>query len=99
MKYIPVEQNSKKNIASVITQYQTIKQEGRLLMVEFTSLGDYLHLLRAASQILSPLGNRVILYLAAAVSDFYIPADKMVIKERCFYFIYLLTEHHWSQSR
>lgn len=50
-------------------------------MIDFASLVDYLHLLRAASLIMDRLGNKAFLYLAAAVSDFYIPKDKMVMNK------------------
>lgn len=49
----------------------------RLLCIPFTSVVEYLFLLRAAALSLSPAGRRAILFLAAAVSDFYIPADEM----------------------
>jgi len=48
----------------------------RLLEVSFTSLSDYLWLLRLASQVLNAHA-RSILYLAAAVSDFYVPAQHL----------------------
>ena len=43
------------------------------------TLSDYLFLLRASSEALSPLGRNVMFYLAAAVSDFYIPDNELVI--------------------
>ena len=43
------------------------------LSIPFTSVVDYLFLLREASLALAPAGRRALLYLAAAVSDFYIP--------------------------
>ena len=46
-------------------------------MVPFTSLVDYLWMLRVLCEKLSNMGPRVMLYLAAAVSDFYIPASEM----------------------
>ncbi|XP_045209920.2 phosphopantothenate--cysteine ligase-like [Mercenaria mercenaria] len=64
-------------LLDIIHKYQSVQKEGRLLMVEFTSLVDYLHLLRASSLIMSSLGKNAFLYLAAAVSDFYIPKNKM----------------------
>lgn len=38
-------------------------------------------LLRAACECLAAFDKRAVLYLAAAVSDFYIPSDKMVTFE------------------
>lgn len=72
-----VKEDQSKELQPVFEKYQRVKDEGRLLLVEFTTVVDYLHLLRAASQILSQLGKNAFLYLAAAVSDFYIPRDKM----------------------
>jgi len=48
-----------------------------LLEISFTTLSDYLWLLRSASKLLSEHGRSSLLYLAAAVSDFYIPADHL----------------------
>ena len=56
------------------------KYENNLCTISFTSLSSYLWLLRSASQHLSlpvhPAGPSL-LYLAAAVSDFYIPAQQL----------------------
>ena len=58
------------------------KYQNNLCKVSFTSLSDYLWLLRSASQQLAttaednPSVHRL-LYLAAAVSDFYIPAIQL----------------------
>ncbi|KAH8023115.1 hypothetical protein HPB51_010899 [Rhipicephalus microplus] len=49
----------------------------RLLQISFTSLTDYLFLLKACAVALRPLGSRALLYLAAAVSDFYVPPENM----------------------
>ena len=49
----------------------------RLLEIPFESLSDYLYLLRMICLRLNSFGNRVLLYLAAAVSDFYLPVDAM----------------------
>lgn len=57
--------------------YQKVKSEGRLLWVTYTTLSDYLWLLRAATICLQERAPKALLYLAAAVSDFYIPPDKM----------------------
>ena len=80
---------------SIVKQYQQVKQQGRLLMLEFTSLVDYLHLLRACSLALDCMGNQASLYLAAAVSDFYIPKDKLVgehnlVVVKCLFLVKIL---------
>jgi phosphopantothenate-cysteine ligase len=43
----------------------------------FVTVNDYLWLLRAVSQELSVLGRNAMYYLAAAVSDFFLPRQKM----------------------
>eukprot|EP00096_Caligus_rogercresseyi_P012330 TRINITY_DN5127_c0_g1_i2.p1 TRINITY_DN5127_c0_g1~~TRINITY_DN5127_c0_g1_i2.p1 ORF type:complete len:317 (-),score=59.10 TRINITY_DN5127_c0_g1_i2:158-1108(-) len=48
-----------------------------LLEIKFRSLADYLWLLRSISQGLAPLGPKAFLYLAAAVSDFYVPSSEL----------------------
>jgi phosphopantothenate---cysteine ligase (ATP) len=53
-------------------------QEQLLLKVHFTSVSEYLFMLKEISMLLAPLGPLALLYLAAAVSDFFIPQDKMV---------------------
>ena len=51
----------------------------RLLLVDFVSLDDYLFLLRDISQYMGQsVGARAMWFLAAAVSDFYVPVDKLV---------------------
>ena len=49
----------------------------RLLALPFTSVDEYLHLLRAACVALAAAGPRALLYLAAAVSDFFIPEREL----------------------
>ncbi|XP_074161586.1 phosphopantothenate--cysteine ligase isoform X1 [Sminthopsis crassicaudata] len=63
--------------ADALLSYQDAANAGTFLAVEFTTLNDYLHLLQAAAQALSPLGSSAMFYLAAAVSDFYVPASEM----------------------
>ncbi|KAJ2157580.1 Phosphopantothenate--cysteine ligase cab2 [Coemansia sp. RSA 552] len=58
-----------------LERYQ--KHEQQLLKVTFTTLSDYLFLLREVSQILAPESRRTMFYLAAAVSDFFIPSHNM----------------------
>lgn len=61
----------------VLRQYQTAKRERLLLLLPFTTVTDYLFELRGLATLMQPLGNRALFYLAAAVSDFFIPRDRM----------------------
>eukprot|EP00041_Stephanoeca_diplocostata_P007736 m.111755 g.111755 ORF g.111755 m.111755 type:complete len:305 (+) comp17010_c0_seq3:97-1011(+) len=47
------------------------------LSISFTTLVDYMYLLRETARALDTAGPRAMLYLAAAVSDFYIPQRLM----------------------
>lgn len=54
-----------------------MKYSKYLYCCEFVDVSDYLILLKTCCQVLKPLRSRVMLYLAAAVSDFYIPSDNL----------------------
>ncbi|XP_072283290.1 phosphopantothenate--cysteine ligase [Pyxicephalus adspersus] len=64
-------------ILQILEEYEGVKGSGRMMALEFHTLSDYLHLLLAAARALSPIGSNAMFYLAAAVSDFYIPASEM----------------------
>lgn len=53
--------------------------EDRLLKITFTTLSEYLFTLRELTLVLNEFGSNTMLYLAAAVSDFYIPPENMAI--------------------
>lgn len=74
---VVVDQRVLPNIAKVLKRYHEVKDGNLLLPVEFNTLSEYLHLLKAAAQALSTIGAAAMFYLAAAVSDFYIPASEM----------------------
>jgi phosphopantothenate-cysteine ligase len=61
-----------------LEKYQRVRKEGTLLLLDFTTVKEYLFLLRDVTKILAPFNERVMFYLAAAVSDFYIPDSKIV---------------------
>ena len=65
-------------VLPILMRYKSTKDSGSLFCISFTTLTEYLWLLRAACECLAPFGSRAMLYLAAAVSDFYIPSNKMV---------------------
>mmetsp|Transcript_25405 Transcript_25405/g.66484 ORF Transcript_25405/g.66484 Transcript_25405/m.66484 type:complete len:339 (-) Transcript_25405:301-1317(-) len=64
-------------VAAAHAAYTEAVRSNRLLEVPFETVVDYLHLLRAGAQAVAPLGPRAAVYLAAAVSDFYLPAKMM----------------------
>lgn len=63
----------------ILTEYHRAKEQNMLLQLDFVTLSDYLFKLQSACHILARLGNKSMYYLAAAVSDFFIPSQKMVM--------------------
>lgn len=61
----------------VLRRYRTAKREGTLCMLEYESVTEYLWSLRAFATLMGPLGPRALFYLAAAVSDFFVPPARM----------------------
>ncbi|XP_069675237.1 phosphopantothenate--cysteine ligase isoform X2 [Periplaneta americana] len=65
------------SVLPILTKYKSTMEARHLLCIPFTTLTEYMWLLRAACECLAPFGARAVLYLAAAVSDFYIPSSQM----------------------
>ncbi|GFS38238.1 phosphopantothenate--cysteine ligase [Trichonephila inaurata madagascariensis] len=74
---IIIEGNICKQLIPYMNEYRMIKEKKMLLKIQFNTLSSYLHILYIASQAMRPMGKDAILYLAAAVSDFYIPEKDM----------------------
>eukprot|EP01043_Picozoa_sp_COSAG02_P034885 COSAG02_NODE_2465_length_8785_cov_21.743610_1_plen_306_part_00 len=70
-------QNFSAEMRRALKQHKTSRETGTLMKMSFVSITDYLFLLRAATLALAPAGRNAMMYLAAAVSDFYIPAQNM----------------------
>ncbi|XP_065827706.1 uncharacterized protein [Oscarella lobularis] len=66
-----------KRLIEMYQKYEKAIRSDTLLMIDFVTIADYLHGLRAFAQALSSLGSRVMFFLAAAVSDFYLPPSRM----------------------
>jgi phosphopantothenate-cysteine ligase len=75
---IVVDQEHQQEMVNVFRQYQAAKKDNRLLILSFTTITDYLWELREVAKIMKPLGSKALFYLAAAVSDFFVPHDRMV---------------------
>src|SRR5271154_1677492 len=61
----------------VLHQYQLAKKNRMLLLLPFTTVTEYLFELRSLATLMRPLGSRALFYLAAAVSDFFIPRERL----------------------
>lgn len=68
----------REKMLTVLRKYQSAKNKNLLLTLPFTTVNDYLYVLREISQLMRPLGPSGLLYLAAAVSDFFVPPERMV---------------------
>ena len=75
---ISVIPSKRAHLLEVLKTYKSVQKAGAMLTLSFVTVNDYLWLLRAVSQELSVLGKDAMYYLAAAVSDFFLPRQKMV---------------------
>lgn len=66
------------HLLQVLHAYKSAQASGLLYTLTFVTVNDYLWMLRAVSQELSILRRNALYYLAAAVSDFFLPTQKMV---------------------
>jgi hypothetical protein len=65
--------DSHAELAQAAHRATQVVQEGTFLQIQFTTLFEYLKYLEAISTALAPLGSSILFYLAAAVSDFFVP--------------------------
>ncbi|KAH9922882.1 phosphopantothenate-cysteine ligase [Amylocystis lapponica] len=75
--HIHVKPAERAQLLGVLTAYKAVQRAGTLHTLTFVTVNDYLWLLRAVSQELSALRRAALYYLAAAVSDFFLPRQKM----------------------
>lgn len=61
----------------VLRQYNSARRNNTLLLLSFTTITEYLWHLRKISMLMRPLGPKAVFYLAAAVSDFFLPRDRL----------------------
>ncbi|CAO3626933.1 unnamed protein product [Cunninghamella echinulata] len=66
-----------KKMNQVLRKYQDATKNNQLLLLDFVTLSDYLFKLKSCTRILARLQENAMYYLAAAVSDFFIPSEKM----------------------
>lgn len=77
---VEVEEGVKKQLLCEANAYKSATSARMFLPIEFESLQDYLSKLEECSKVLGVLNERLCIYLAAAVSDFFIPDDKVPYK-------------------
>ncbi|PWY67227.1 putative phosphopantothenate-cysteine ligase [Aspergillus sclerotioniger CBS 115572] len=74
---IKVRSEYQDEMRDVLRKYRYAKRNNLLLLLPFTTVSEYLFELRSLAQLMKPLGPNALFYLAAAVSDFFIPNDRM----------------------
>ncbi|KAL8697219.1 MAG: hypothetical protein Q9224_002421 [Gallowayella concinna] len=71
----PEYQNKMREVAQ---KYIHAKDSNKLLLLPFTTITEYLWALKEIAVLIRPLGSKGLFYLAAAVSDFFVPKNRMV---------------------
>ena len=66
-------------LQSTVRSYNNIVQQGLLITIAFRTVDDYLQKLQLCCEALDTAGSLGLVYLAAAVSDFYIPLEKRAV--------------------
>ncbi|KAL1742542.1 DNA/pantothenate metabolism flavoprotein [Schizophyllum fasciatum] len=74
---ITVAPQRREELLEVLRAYKDVHDRGMLHTLTFVTVNDYLWLLRAVSKELAAMGREGLYYLAAAVSDFFLPSQKM----------------------
>ncbi|XP_072173526.1 phosphopantothenate--cysteine ligase-like isoform X2 [Diadema setosum] len=74
---VQVNPSHRVKVCQLVKARQEALSSNSLLIIPFFSLQDYLYLLRGISEALSLLRHSAMIFLAAAVSDFYIPRDEL----------------------
>jgi len=74
---IQVPQSHSTVVKAAISNYRKAIGEGLLLKLPFATIFEYLQLLQMVATSMNCLGHHGMFFLAAAVSDFYVPWDSM----------------------
>ena len=74
---VVAKQEYKDKMLEVSRKYNAAKRDNRLLLLPFTTVSEYLWTLKEIAILMQPLGRLGLFYLAAAVSDFFIPRDRL----------------------
>ena len=74
---VVAKQGYQEKMREVSRKYNAAKRDNTLLTLPFVSISEYLWELKEVAMLMRPLGPTALFYLAAAVSDFFIPKDRM----------------------
>ncbi|CAE6518639.1 unnamed protein product [Rhizoctonia solani] len=74
---ITITSSERTRLAEILAAYQESRRTKTLHTLTFVNINDYLYLLRGVSHVLKPVGRKGMYYLAAAVSDFFVPKKRL----------------------
>ncbi|KAK4536907.1 hypothetical protein CDCA_CDCA10G2932 [Cyanidium caldarium] len=77
LQYTPADRKEYQRMVVAIERYGACVAERRLLALPFETVFEYLCGLREVARALAAAGRSAVLYLSAAVSDFYVPLDRL----------------------
>ncbi|KAL5709208.1 phosphopantothenate--cysteine ligase (ATP) [Ranunculus cassubicifolius] len=75
--FVQVHQTHFEAVKNAVRDHHDAVEGGFLLKLPFTTIFEYLQILQLVSKSVKDLGSNGMFYLAAAVSDFYVPWDSM----------------------
>ncbi|ODV79235.1 DFP-domain-containing protein [Suhomyces tanzawaensis NRRL Y-17324] len=73
---IEIKPNYAEKMLKVLRKYKDAKESRSLLLIPFTTVNQYLFTLKSVSELLHRVESKALFYLAAAVSDFFLPQSR-----------------------
>ena len=70
-------QEYQEKMLNVLRKYTASKSSNTLLLLPFITISEYLWELKEIALLMRPLGSAGLFYLAAAVSDFFVPRERL----------------------
>lgn len=70
-------QEYQEKMLDVLRKYTASKESNTLLLLPFITISEYLWELKEIALLMRPLGSSGLFYLAAAVSDFFVPRERL----------------------
>lgn len=74
---VEAKQEYQTKMLDVLRKYTAAKKENLLLLLPFTTITEYLWELKELATLMRPLGSSGLFFLAAAVSDFFVPKERL----------------------
>ena len=74
---VVIDGHYQREMLDVLHKYKAARRDHLLLLLPFTTITDYLWYLKDIAETMKPLGSAALFYLAAAVSDFFIPQTRL----------------------